>query len=118
MSLTGEVYTQACLMMPELGAENQTILEAICRTAVVSLEKKLRNNLTAGDCWDDFVMAASMYAVAAMSEISDMGQLEQITAGDLTLRKSGGGLASNCLRVQAEMLMAPYVKSGVAFLGV
>lgn len=118
MRLTEQVYTQACLMMPELESENQTVLEAICRTAVVSLEKKLRSNLSPEDCWDDFVMAASMYAVAAMSEISDMGQLEQITAGDLTLRKSGGGLASNCLRTQAEMLMAPYVKSGITFLGV
>lgn len=105
-------------MVPELASENQAMLEAICRGAVVSLEAKLRNNLTAEDCRDDFVMAAGMYAVAAMSEITDMGQLEQITAGDLTLRKRGGSPAANCLRMQADVLMAPYVKPSVAFMGV
>ncbi len=118
MMLTDQVCTQARLMMPDLSSENQTILEAVCRAAVVSLEDKLKRNMTAQDCLSDFVMAASMYAVAAMSEISDMGQLEQFTAGDLTLHKSGGGLAANCLRTQADMLMAPYVKSPIAFVGV
>jgi len=118
MTLTKQVYAQACLMAQELSEENQAMLEAVCRGAVVSLEGKLRNNLSPEDCLNDFVMAASMYAVAAISEISEKGQLEQFTAGDLTLRKSGSTLAANCLRTQADMLMAPYVKTSVAFLGV
>lgn len=118
MNLTQQVYTQARLMAAEMPAENEKMLEAVCRASVVSLESKLRNNLSAEDCVDDFVMAAGMYAVAAMSEISDMSQLEQITAGDLTLRKRGESLAASCLRTQADILMAPYMKMGVAFLGV
>ena len=47
-----------------------------------------------------------------------MKQLEQITAGDLTVRRSGSDVAADCLRTQAEMLMAPYLKAPVAFLGV
>jgi hypothetical protein len=115
---TGLVYTQALLMLPDLLAENRTILEAVCRAASVALAARLRSNLTPEDCREDFVMAASMYAVAAMSEITDVGQLEQVTAGDLTLRKANGSLAANCLRMQADMLMAPYVKTSVAFMGV
>ena len=118
MTLTERVYTQACLLAQELSEENQAVLEAVCRAAEVSLQSKLKNNISPEDCIDDFVMAAGMYAVAAMSEISDMNQLEQITAGDLTVRKRGSMPAANCLRTQADILMAPYVKTGVAFMGV
>ncbi len=118
MTLTEKVFTQARLMAHELPEENQPLLEAMCRAAVVSLRNKLRDNLTPEDCLADFVMAAGMYAVAAMSDVRDLGMPEQITAGDLTVRKGGGNLAADCLRIQAQMLMAPYVKTGVAFLGV
>ena len=118
MTLTEQIYAQACLLATELPVEKEEMLRTVCRAAEVSLETKLRSNLSPEDCRDDFTMAASMYAVAAMSELSDMNQLEQITAGDLTLRRSGGTLAANCLRTQADMLMAPYVKKGIAFLGV
>lgn len=117
MMLTQQVYAHVCVMAPELKDENQTLLEAMCRGAVVSLESKLRNDISTEDCLDDFVMAAAMYAVAAMSEVSETGQLEQFTAGDLTLRKNGA-TAANCLRMQAELLMAPYTKRAVAFMGV
>lgn len=118
MTLTEQVFTQARLLAHELPGENQAMLETACRAAVVSLKGRLWDNLTPEDCLEDFVMAASMYALAAMSGISDMGQLEQITAGDLTVRRSGSNIAADCLRTQAEMLMAPYLKSPVAFLGV
>ena len=118
MSLTEQIYTQARILAADLPEEKEKMLEAVCRAAEVSLEAKLKNNLSPEDCRDDFAMAAGMYAVAAMSELSDMNQLEQITAGDLTLRKGSAALAANCLRNQADMLMAPYVKKGVAFLGV
>jgi len=118
MTLTELVYGQARMIAPELSAENQELLKAMCRAAAVSLESKLRDNLTAEDCREEFVTAAGLYAVAAMSELTDMGQLEQITAGDLTLRKTNGAPAANCLRAQAEMLIAPFLKKGVAFMGV
>ena len=118
MTLAEQVYAHACVMAPELSAENQSVMEAVCRGAVVSLENKLRSNLSVDDCLDDFVMAAAMCAVAAMSEISDLGQVEQFTAGDLTVRRNGSTTAANCLRMQAEMLMAPYVKTRLAFMGV
>ncbi len=118
MTLTEQIYAQACLLAADLPIEKEDMLRSVCRAAEVSLATKLKSNLSPEDCRSDFTMAASMYAVAAMSEISDMNQLEQITAGDLTVRRSGGTLAANCLRTQADMLMAPYMKLGVAFLGV
>lgn len=118
MTMTDEVYEKALLLAPDLPSEDQAMLQQLCRVAVVSLERKLRDNLTVGECYDEFVSAASMYALAAMSEVTDLNQLEQITAGDLTLRRTEGALAANTLRAQADMLMAPFVKLGVAFVGV
>lgn len=118
MTMTELVCAQALLMVPDLETENQNMLKAMCRAAVITLENKLRNNLTTRDCHTEFLMAAALYAIAAMSEVTDLGQLEQITAGDLTLKKNNGTLAASCLRNHADMLMAPYLKRSVAFLGV
>jgi hypothetical protein len=45
--------------------------------------------------------------------------LEQVTAGDLTIRKSGSAdPASNVLRNQAGLMIAPYLKDRFCFRGV
>ena len=62
--------------------------------------------------------AASLYALAAMSSVSEFQDLEQFSAGDLTLRRSSSDAAANCLRTQADVLMAPYVKPATVFMGV
>ena len=118
MTLVDEVYTRTRVLAPRLNGENQAMLEAVCRSTVTSLKARLRENLTVEDCREDFVTAASMLALSAMSHISDMDQLEQITAGDLTLRRGNGNMASECLRTQAELMMAPYVKDPFVFVGV
>lgn len=118
MTLTEKVINQARLMAQELSEENEVLLEAMCRAAQTSLEGRLRPPLKPEDCESAFVMAAGMYAIAAMSGVTDLGQLEQITAGDVTLRKSSADTAANCLRTQAEMLMMPYLKTPFLFMGV
>ena len=53
--------------------------------------------------------------------IGSVGELpEQITAGDLTVRRATGydDAASKCLRNQAELMIAPYLKDRFSFLGV
>lgn len=118
MTLTEQAYTQARLMAQELSEENQAMLEAVCSAAVTSLKLRLRDNVEPEDCMSDFVTAAAMYALAAMAGVGSMAQLEQMTAGDLTLRCSGNDAAGNCLRAQAEMLMRPYLKESFVFMGV
>lgn len=119
MTLVDEVYTHARILAPRMNGESQALLEAVCRSTTVSLKARLRENLTVEDCKTDFVTAASMLALAAMSQISDLDQLDQITAGDLTLRRRGSGnMASECLRAQAELLIMPYVKDPFVFVGV
>ncbi len=118
MTLIEQVYTQAHLMARELPEENQSMLEAVCAASVNALKLRLRENMTPEDCLSDFVSAAAMYAVAAMAEVGSMAQLEQVTAGDLTLRRSSGNSAVSCLRYQAEMLMKPYLREPFVFVGV
>ena len=84
----------------------------------MSLQAKLREGITPEDCKADFVAAASLYALAAMTEMDKDLQVEQFTAGDLTLRRKGTDAASNCLRNQAQLMIAPYLKDHISFLGV
>jgi hypothetical protein len=44
--------------------------------------------------------------------------VEQMTAGDVTLRRSGSNAAENCLRYQAELMIGPYLKDRFSFKGV
>ena len=114
--MTGQIYAQALLMAGKLTAEQENLLHMLCRVAKVQLEGRLRPGITAEDCRSDFVTAASLFALAALSE-SDTGPRE-FTAGDLTVRKSDKNTAARCLRGQAELLMVPYVRDAFAFLGV
>ena len=66
----------------------------------------------------DFVAAAALFAVAAMTELDELAQMEMITTGDLTLRRKSTDAAACCLRYQAELLMTPYMADTFAFLGV
>lgn len=117
MNLTEQVVNQVRFMAQEMTQDQQDLLDVVCQAAVSALEARLRDNLTAQDCLSDFVTAAGMYALAAMADIGDFTGLEQLTAGDVTLRR-GNNSAANYLRSQAELLMAPHLKSGFAFLGV
>ena len=118
MTLVEQVYNQARVMAPELTEENQALLEAVCAGAVTLLRSRLRDNLQPEDCLADFVSAAAMHTLAAMSGLGGLAQLEQVTAGDITLRKTGSGLTADYLRYHAELLMRPYTKSGFVFMGV
>lgn len=118
MSLVEQVYHQASFLSQELTQEREALLEVVCQAAVSSLTARLRDDLEPQDCQADFVTAAGMYALAALSEIGDWTGTEQLTAGDLTVRRSSQNCLANYLRAQAELLMAPYLKQPFLFQGV
>ncbi len=118
MTLTEQIYAQALVLIRDLQDGDRPLLELLCRSAEISLKAKLRDGITAEDCKADFIAAASLYALSAMSEVEGGKLPEQITAGDLTLRRSGSDAAACCLRYQAELVMLPYVKDRFAFVGV
>ena len=118
MTLIQQVFAQARLLVQDLPQEKEALLEAVCHSAVVSLQNRLRDGLIPEDCLTEFVTAAGMYALAAMSSVGDFEDLEQFTAGDVTIRRGDRNTAASCLRTQADMLMAPYVKQSTVFMGV
>ena len=118
MSLTEEIYSQAGTLLQNTTDVNVTLLELFCRSAENSLRQNLRSGITPEDCKADFVAAAGMLALAAMSEMDEVAQMEQIQTGDLTLRRGDTDSAARCLRHQAQVLMKPYLKDHFSFVGV
>lgn len=118
MTLTEQIYAHALVMIRDFEEDQQALLEALCRASEVSLRAKLRDGITPEDCLADFIAAASLYAVAAMTEVDETAQMDQIAIGDLTLRRKSKDAATCCLRYQAEMLIRPYTKDRFAFMGV
>lgn len=118
MTLTEQIYAQARVLIRDLEDGDRPLLEVLCRSAEMSLRAKLRSGVTPEDCKADFVAAASLYALAAISEVEDTAQLEQITAGDLTMRRKSSDAAACCLRYQAELLLMPYLADRFSFAGV
>ena len=118
MTLKEQVFAQAALLAGQLEGSRLEMLDVLCTASVASLTARLRTGLTPEDCKADFIAAASLYALAALNEVGDTDRLEEISAGDLTLRKSSADAAANCLRNQAEIMIAPYLKDRFSFRGV
>ncbi len=118
MSLTEQIYAQALVLAQDLADSDRPMLEMLCRSAEVQLTQKLREGITLEDCKADFVASASLYALAALTDMENASRPEQFTAGDITLRRTSNNVGANCLRYQAEMIMQPYVKDRFSFVGV
>ena len=118
MTLTEQIYAQALLLAGELEQRRSQLLQILCTAATSSLESRLRDGITPEDCKADFIAAASLYALAALNEVGDTDRLEEISAGDLTLRKNSADAAANCLRNQAQIMIVPYLKDRFSFQGV
>ena len=118
MRLTEQIYAQALLLTQDAQEKQLPMLEILCRTAENSLRGKLRDGISPEDCMPDFVASASLYALAALSELDEDMQMDQIRLGDVTLRRGSTNAAACCLRYQADQMMAPYVKDSFTFMGV
>ena len=119
MTLKEQVYAQALLLAGELEGSQGDILDALCTAATASLSARLRDGLTPDDCKADFVAAASLFALAELNTVRSGTALEQITAGDLTIRKNvSSDPASAVLRNQAQLVISPYLKDRFCFRGV
>ncbi len=118
MTLTEQIYAQALVLIRDLKDGDRPLLELLCRSAEASLRERLRTGISPEDCKADFVAAASLYALAAMTEMETAVQPEQFSAGDLTLRRGSTDAAVCCLRNQAEMIMKSYMRDSFSFVGV
>lgn len=117
MILEERIFAQALTLAGDLDARETALLRVLCRGAERSLTAQLRRGLTAEDCLADFVSAAGLMALAALSETGE-DAVEQFTAGDVTVRKRSASAAANCLRYQARVMMTPYLRDNFLFQGV
>lgn len=118
MTLRDQVLAQALLLAGELDARQMELLGALCTASTASLAARLREGLSPQDCKADFIAAASLFALAALSGVDDLEGVEQFRVGDVTLHRGSKDAASNCLRSQAELMIAPYLKDRFTFRGV
>ena len=56
--------------------------------------------------------------MATLNEMGEGEYIQQLSAGDVTIRTGKSDAASNCLRYQAQWIMAPYLKDAFSFQGV
>lgn len=118
MTLSEQIYAQALVLTQDAQDEDLPLLEVLCRCAESSLRQNLRDGITPEDCKADFIAAASLYALAALSEMDEMSQMQEFKAGDMTLRRGSTDSAACCLRFQAELMIKPYLKDRFSFAGV
>ena len=119
MTLTDRIYAQSRILAGELDCRQEALLRAMCISAENALKQKFRKGVCVDDCMGDFVAAASLYALAALSESDGAMTPESFRVGDVTVQRGSGSAATSCLRRQAELMIAPYLAvDGFAFAGV
>ena len=117
MTVTDQVIAQAQQLAGD--TQDNELLNLLCRTAVSFLTAQLREGFTPESCQEDFVTAASLYALSRWQAGRGTGLLQEFRAGDLTLKSADGGeLRPEILREQAMQLMRPYCKGAFSFRGV
>lgn len=97
------------------------LLDTMVSAAEAELTARLRDDVTAEDCGSIYVIAAALLAAADMLLLRSADEVEQFTAGEVSIRQSREmtTAAATDLRQQAERLMAPFCSDdGFAFLGV
>lgn len=118
MTLAQRVYAQALMLSEHVEKAQEPWLEVFCRSAVAGMLRRLREELRPEDCIADFVAAGALFALAALAEIDETGNMERVEFGDVTLIPGGLSAASRCLRRQANLIITPYCKDNFVFRGV
>ena len=118
MMLRDTVFAQAALLAGQLDEQQSQLLQALCQSVVAGLQAQLRDGLTAEDCGEAFVTAASLYALAAFRDAGQNGGIAEFRAGDLTVKQNPPVFSARCLQQQAQALIQPFLKDRFVFLGV
>ena len=120
MSLLEQIQAHAQLMSGNISPMQTQMLKTLCQASASYLEHRLRDGLTPEDCKADFVAAASLLAMAGLTSYRAEDYSEQVSVADFSMKTNKGykDVAANCLKTQAELMIAPYLKDRFAFMGV
>ena len=87
MSLGEAVFARAVQMTDQADSRQMDLLRLLCNAAASSLASRLRDGLAPEDCLEDFILAASLYALADLDAVAENVQVEEFKAGDLTVKE-------------------------------
>ena len=106
--------------MRALGAagQDEAVLRTLCQNACDLLDRRLRDGLTAEDCGEAYPLAAAWIALDWLRSGQGLDGVTWLSAGDLTVRRDGGGDGETLFR-RAMELMSPFLRDdGFVFRGV
>lgn len=104
-----------------VGEEELDALEALCQTALMELTERLREGVTPEACGPAFVLGCAWLALAGLAGNEAGSTPLRFTAGEVSIQEESGDSRqrAQALRLQAETVMAPYLKDrGFVFRGV
>ncbi|MBE6932481.1 MAG: hypothetical protein E7464_03745 [Ruminococcaceae bacterium] len=117
MTRLEDIVSTATVFAGPIDAQQRSVLERLCAAADAAMLQRLREDLSPEECYDSFVCACAWLSLARLGSVQEAAGVESFTAGSISVQHSGG--ASNCLAMQAEVMMAPYLKdAGFHFQGV
>ena len=93
--------------------QDEEMLRTLCATACRTLDRRLRDGLTAEDCDGAYPLAVAWFVMVWLRGSRGLEGITSLTAGDISVRReAGGGDGNDTLTRKALELMAPYLKSG------
>ena len=106
--------------MQKLGAagQDEAVLRMLCQNACNMLDRRLKDSLTAEDCGEAYPLAAAWIALDWLRGGQGLDGVTYLSAGDLTVRREGGG-DGEALSRKAMEIMGPFLRDdGCVFRGV
>ena len=98
--------------------QDETVLRTLCQNACNMLDRRLKDGLTAENCGGAYPLAAAWLALDWLRGSQGMDGVTYLSAGDLTVRREGGGDDGSLSR-RAMEIMDPFLRDdGFVFLGV
>lgn len=101
--------------------EELETLEALCQAAELEVAGRLREGLVPEDCGQAYVLGCAWLALAGLAGAETGRTPLRFTAGEVSIQEEGGDAPqrAQALRLQAEAVLAPYLKDrGFVFQGV
>lgn len=108
MTRLEDIVSTATVFAGSISTQQRSILERLCAAADAALLARLREDVSPEECYDSFVCASAWMALSELGNARNAAGVESFTAGNISVHHASG--ASNCLAMQAEVMMAPYLK--------
>lgn len=118
LTFCDEIFDMAKVFAGELSEDEEGALFTLCAASEGELLSRLRPDVELSSCKQSLISAACWLAIAAFSTGRQPAEIGAFTAGEFSVSFGATGASAECLRAQAELMMAPYTYGGFSFSGV